>query len=170
MMINMLLGAAMQVASVTSLPAGYQDITWGMSVEKVKSLQEVHKAGKGSQYNYADHMETDPDVYVHRAADNKKIEYYFFEGKLYKIYIVYDRKVSTQKFYLNLIDKTQKQYGNSQSNYQENVMGIPVLHVKWDDGQSIMDLRSGAGYVYKVLIDKSAQKQKALQQQRKRSI
>jgi hypothetical protein len=165
----MLLGAAMQVASV-SLPAGDQDITWGMSVAQVKNLQEVHKAGKGSQYNYADHMETDPEVYVRRADDNKKIEYYFFKGKLYKIYIVYDRKVSTQDFYLKLIDKAQEQYGNAQSNYQENVMGIPVLHVKWDDGESIMDLRSGAGYVYKVLIDKSAQKEKALQQQRKRSI
>ncbi|MGD8572795.1 MAG: hypothetical protein PVF34_07125 [Gammaproteobacteria bacterium] len=169
MILPVLLGAVLQVAA-TALPNGHDDVTWGMTVSDVKSLHEVHKAGEGSQYSYADHMEKDPEVYVRRTGDNKKIEYYFFEGKLYKIYVVYDRNVSTQEFYLDLIGKAQKQYGKFQSNYQENVMGITVLHVKWDDGQSIMDLRNGAGYVYEVLIDKAAKKKKLLEQQRDRSI
>ena len=168
MLLSVLLAAVLQVAEV-ALPTGYQGITWGMTVEEVKNRVEVHKAGEGSEFGYADHLETDPEVYV-RSTSDKKIEYYFFKGKLYKIYVVYGREVSTQAFYLDLIDKAQEQYGNAQSHYQENVFGILVIHAKWDDGKSIMDLRSGAGYVYQVLIDKAAQKEKDLHQQRKRSI
>lgn len=169
MLAGVVLVALLQVAQVP-LPDGHKDIHWGMTVEQVKQKVQVYKAGEGSQFGYADHMETDPEVYVRSTSDNTRIEYYFFNGKLYKIYVVYDRAVSTQAFYLDLIDKAQAQYGNAQSNYQENVFGILVIHAKWDDGKSIMDLRSGAGYVYKVLIDKAAQQEKNLVQQRKRSI
>jgi hypothetical protein len=115
-------------------------------------------------------MEIDPDVYVRRTQDNKKIEYYFYHGRLYKIYIVYDREKSTDVFYKELINKAHKEYGPAQSHYQENVFGIMVLHVMWDDGSSTLDLRSGAGYVYEVLIDKAAEREKANQIRQKRSL
>ncbi|WP_455200306.1 hypothetical protein [Kaarinaea lacus] len=153
-----------------SLPNGFEGINWGMTIEELTSQFEVHKATPGSDYSYADHMEADPDVYVRHTEDNKKIEYYFFDGRLYKIYIVYDREKSTDRFYKSLIDKAHKEYGPAQSHYQENVFGILVLHVKWDDGTSIMDLRSGAGYVYEVLIDKAAEREKANKLRRKRNL
>jgi hypothetical protein len=102
--------------------------------------------------------------------NNKKIEYYFFNGRLYKIYIVYDRSKSSEGFYKSLIDKAHKAYGPAQSHYQENIFGILVLHVKWDDGSSTMDLRSGAGYVYEVLIDKDAEREKGNQIRQKRAL
>ena len=89
---------------------------------------------------------------------------------MYKIYIVYDRDKSTEAFYKELIEKTRKQYGPAQSHYQENIFGILVLHVKWDDGSSTLDLRSGAGYVYEVLIDKDAERKKANQIRQKRTL
>ena len=101
---------------------------------------------------------------------NRKIEYYFYKGRLYKIYIVYDRARSTETFYKSLIDKAQKEYGPAHSHFQENVFGILVLHVKWDDGTSTLDLRSGAGYVYEVMIDKAAERDKAKQLRRKRTL
>ncbi|WP_455206502.1 hypothetical protein [Kaarinaea lacus] len=167
-MINVLLSAALQVAM--TLPTGFEGITWGMGIEELTSQHEVHKAVPGSAYTYADHMEIDPDVYVRRTEDNKKIEYYFYNGRLYKIYIVYDREKSTDAFYKELIDKAHKEYGSAQSHYQENIFGIQVLHVKWDDGSSTMDLRSGAGYVYQVLIDKTAEREKANRIRQKRSL
>jgi hypothetical protein len=167
-MINLILGVTLQVAF--TLPNGYEGINWGMGIEELTSQHEVHKAEPGSTYTYADHMEIDPVVYVRRTDDNRKIEYYFYEGHLYKIYIVYDREKSTQEFYKGLIDHAYKEYGPAQSHYQENVFGIEVLHVKWDDGKSTLDLRSGAGYVYQVLIDKDAERRKANQIRQKRNL
>lgn len=167
-MMNLLFSVSLQVAFV--LPNGYEGINWGMDIEELTSRHEVHKATPGSAYTYADHMEIDPDVYVRRTQDNKKIEYYFYHGRLYKIYIVYDREKSTDVFYKELINKAHKEYGPAQSHYQENVFGIMVLHVMWDDGSSTLDLRSGAGYVYEVLIDKAAEREKANQIRQKRSL
>ena len=169
-MLNLLLFVSLQAQATIALPNGFQGITWGMSIEELTSQFEVHKATPGSGYSYADHMETDPDVYVRHTKDNRKIEYYFFDGRLYKIYIVYDRAKSTEGFYKNLIDKAQKEYGPAHSHYQENIFGILVLHVKWDDGKSTMDLRSGAGYVYEVLVDKAGEREKASEIRRKRSL
>jgi hypothetical protein len=167
-MMNLILGVAIQVA--VTLPNGFEGITWGMGIEELSSQHEVHKAEPGSAYTYADHMEIDPDVYVRRTKDNKKIEYYFYNDRLYKIYIVYDREKSTDAFYKALIDQAHKDYGPAQSHYQENIFGILVLHVKWDDGSSTLDLRSGAGYVYQVLIDKAAEREKANQIRQKRAL
>ncbi len=130
----------------------------------------MHQTSPESGFGYADHMEEDPNVYIRVTKDNKKIEYYFFSGRLYKIFIVHDREKSSEAFYKSLIDKAQKEYGPAQSHYQENVFGILVLHVMWDDGVSTMDLRSGAGYVYEVLIDKTAEREKAAKIRRKRSL
>ena len=167
-MFGLILTTALQVA--VTLPGGYQDMNWGMTVEQLTSQYDVHKAAEGSEYGYADHTEIDPEVYVRITEDNTRIEYYFFEGRLYKIYVVYDRTRSSADFYQKLIGEAQKRYGPAQSHYQENVFGILVLHVKWDDGTSSMDLRSGAGYIYEVLVDISAERKKANQIREKRTL
>ena len=89
----------LQVA-VSSLPNGYDGAVWGISAKQLEQLVEVHKATPGSEYNYSDHMETDPEVYIQFTKENKRIEYYFFKGKLYKIFIVYDRALTSPQFYL----------------------------------------------------------------------
>lgn len=159
----------MIATAANPLPTGYQGAHWGMSVEELTSQFEVNKAVAGSEYGYADHTETDPNVFVRFTKDNTRIEYYFFEDLLYKIYVIYDRAKSSKDFYQELIQKTRKEYGPAQSHYQERVFGLLVLHVKWDDGVSSLDLRSGAGYIYEVYIDKAAERKKA-SQIRKKSI
>ena len=159
----------LQLAS-TELPAGYEGAVWGMSVKQLQALVTVHKAVPGSEYNYADHAETDPNVYVRKTTDGTRIEYYFHQNKLYKIYVVYGRERSTREFYKKLIDQTQRVYGPAKSHYQEKYYGITVLHVKWEDQQSELDLRSGAGFVYQVLTDKKTKQKKDLLRQRKNSI
>lgn len=150
------------------LPKGYEGAHWGMSVEQLTSQLDVHKATPGTEYGYADHTETDPNVYVRITPDNTRIEYYFFEDHLYKIYVVYDRAKSSDNFYQNLIEATRDKYGTPQSHYQERVFGLLVLHVKWDDGSSTLDLRSGAGYIYEVYVDKAAERNKASQIRKKK--
>lgn len=145
------------------LPQGYDGAYWGMTIEELTSQVDVRKASPGSEYGYADHTEINPNVYVRITKDNTRIEYYFFEGTLYKIYVVYDRAKSSTEFYQKLITDTQSKYGPAQSHYQESNFGLLVLHVKWDDGKSTLDLRSGAGYIYEVYVDKDAEQKKASQ-------
>jgi len=152
------------------LPSGFEGANWGISPAQLQQQVTVYKAGLGSGYSYADHLEVEPDVYVRTTSDNKKIEYYFFKGKLYKIYVIYDRAKSDMPFYKQLIAGKQKTFGPAAAHFQEKVFGLLVLHVRWDDGVSILDLRSGAGYVYEVMVDKSAELEKARLQQNKRAI
>jgi hypothetical protein len=155
--------AAMLVTGSLSLPNGYEDISWGTTIEELTSQIDVHKATPGSEYSYADHMEQNPTVYVRVTKKDTRVEYYFFEGLLYKIYVVYNRAKSSDKFYQKRIIESRKQFGPAQSHYQEKVFGLLVLHVKWDDGTSSFDLRSGAGYIYEVYVDKKAERKKAAQ-------
>jgi len=156
----LLAGLFLSTASF-ELPTGYENAYWGMSIEELTSQTEVHKAVPGSEYNYADHTETDPEVYVRKTEDNTRIEYYFYEGLLYKIYVVFDRAKSSDDFYQQRILQTRKKYGSAQSHYQEKTFGLLVFHVKWDDGKSTLDIRSGAGYIYEVYVDKEREMKKA---------
>lgn len=154
--------AALVVATASQeLPDGYGDSHWGLTVEELTSQVDVHKAGSGSEYSYADHTELDPEVYVRVTEENTRIEYYFYNGLLYKIYVVYDRSKSSAEFYQQRIEETRKKYGPAQSHYQEKIYGLLIFHVKWDDGSSTLDLRSGAGYIYEVYVDKKAERKKA---------
>jgi hypothetical protein len=167
--IKVLFAGFLLVTANFELPKGYEESHWGMTIEDISSQVEVHKADLGSEYSYADHTETDPDVYVRLTKDKTRIEYYFYEGKLYKIYVVYDRAKSSAEFYQQRILETRKKYGPAQSHYQERTFGLLVLHVKWDDGKSTLDLRNGAGYIYEVYVDKEMERKKA-SEIRKRTV
>ncbi|HJP19736.1 MAG TPA: hypothetical protein QF468_13915, partial [Nitrospinota bacterium] len=79
------------------LPGGYKKAKWGMTVEelgKVMDITDVVSLGKF----YAEHFEWKPDVYVsYLPPDYQKIEYYFYNNKLYKIFIMYKLKKSKFK-------------------------------------------------------------------------
>lgn len=156
-----------------TLPTGYEQAHWGMSVSELEKIAELHKASAGSEYQYADHMETNPDVYVSILPD-KRVEYYFFQQKLYKIYLVYNKSFDTgtdsDAFYQALVQQHTDQYGKAHNTFQETVYGIKVQHNAWMNDDSVLDLRSGAGYVYQVRLDRKAAAAKTLLQQFRHSI
>jgi len=157
------------VSATPDLPDGYEKASWGMSVTELRKLVVVHKATPGSEYNYSEHMEVNPNVYIQKA-ENRRIEYYFFRGKLYKIFILYDRSLATPAFYQKLIKQHREKFGPPQHQFQETVFGILVNHTSWSDEQSSLDLRIGAGYVYQVRLQNRAAAAKKLLQQLKHSI
>lgn len=159
----------LQVA-VSSLPNGYDGAVWGISAKQLEQLVEVHKATPGSEYNYSDHMETDPEVYIQFTKENKRIEYYFFKGKLYKIFIVYDRALTSPQFYRQQITEASRKYGSPQGQFEEKVLGLTVKHTTWEGEQTLLDLRSGAGFVFEVLMDKDVAQAKAVRRQLKNAI
>lgn len=165
---NAIILILLQVAM--SLPNGHQNAVWGITAKQLTESVEVHKATPGSEYNYSDHMEVEPDVYIQFAEDKKRIEYYFFKGKLYKIYIVYDRALTSPEFYQQKIAEARQKYGPSQGHFEENVFGLTVKHTTWEGEQSLLDLRSGAGFIFEVLMDKKVAQAKALRQRLKNSI
>jgi hypothetical protein len=152
------------------LPQGYADARWGITPQELAEQVELHKATPGSEYNYSDHMETDPEVYIQLSEENKRIEYYFFKSKLYKVYIVYDKSLTSDEFYQQKIDETKAKYGEAKDRFDENYFGLPVKHIYWEDERSVLDLRLGAGFVYKVLIDKKTAHAKKILQQLKHAI
>lgn len=153
-----------------SLPNGYQGAAWGISPKQLEKLAEVHKATPGSEYNYSDHMETEPEVYIQFTKENKRIEYYFFKGKLYKIFIVYDRALTSAQFYQKKIAEARQEYGDPQGQFEEKVFGLMVKHTTWKGEQTLLDLRSGAGFIFEVLMDKKVAQVKALRRQLKNAI
>jgi hypothetical protein len=156
-------------SATTELPSGYEMANWGITVAELKKQTTVFKASPGSEYNYSEHMEVNPDVYVQKVAD-KRIEYYFFRGKLYKIFILYNRALANPESYQKLISQQSKKYGPPQRRYQEVVFGLQVQHASWSDKESSLDLRLGAGYVYQVRTQKSVAAAKKLLQQMRHSI
>ena len=153
------LTAFLQVA-VSLLPHGYDNAKWGTTAAELQNLTTVQKATPGHGFSYSEHAETNPDVYIGKTKDNHRIEYYFFKEKLYKIFIVYDRAQYSTDFYQKELTKLNAKYGPSKKTYQEVVFGIPVTHTMWENNDSILDLRMGAGFVYQVRLNKSAAQSK----------
>lgn len=156
--------------AVIGLPSGYEKATWGMSAEELQQVASVDKIELGDGLNYAEHLEEDPEVYVRLTDQHERIEYYFFEGRLYKIFIVYDRILYHTHFYDRLIGEVKGRYGPPHKIYQEELFGLPIQHSLWEDKSSILDLRKGAGFVYQVRIDKATDQKKARSLHKKKGI
>ncbi len=156
--------------AVSNLPNGHEKATWGMTVEELQRVASVEKADTEEGFNYAEHQEEDPEVYIRLAGGHERIEYYFFQGKLYKIFIVYDRILYHTRFYDRLIDEVKGDFGPPHKTYEEEFFGLPIQHHFWEDNVSSLDLRKGAGFVYQVRTHKALAEKKARLQQRKKSI
>ena len=168
--LNLISGLAVTLLTAINLPNGFEQIPWGTSAQVLQQIVPVHKAQQGSEYSYAEHMEIDPDVYVRKAADNQRLEYYLFNNQVYKIFIVYDRSDDDNLQYNQLVDKFIGDFGKPHSTYDETVFGIAVTHTIWEDEHSTLDVRHGAGYVYQVRVNKKLIKEKSLLQQQRNSI
>jgi len=153
-----------------SLPMGYEKAEWGITSKQLEALVPIVKINPGDNYYYAEHMEIDPDVYVFKTKEKKRIEYYFYKGKLYKIFVVYDRVSEPEKLYQQLKDKMITEYGEAARKYQRKVFGMLVIHTQWEDDKTIFDLRNGAGFIYQVRVQKDALKMKESTYNREKSI
>lgn len=148
------------LAAELTLPAGYEKSKWGITAGQLVKQVPAVKIEAGAKYHFAEHMEIDPDVYVLTGQDGKRIEYYFYKGRLYKVFVVYDKVANASAFYNQLKKTLIKKYGLPQREYAQKVFGITVNHALWEDPGSIFDLREGAGFIYEVRVQKSALKEK----------
>lgn len=152
------------------LPRGYQEATWGMTVAELQEKVPVQKVEEGDIYGFAEHGEVDPEVYVQVTPERLRVEYYFFEGRLYKIFLIYHPSRYSLDFYRNLVRELTRRYGPAHRTYTEQIMGLSIRHTVWEDEVSRLDLRMGAGFIYQVREDRAAAARKARQQRLKQSI
>jgi len=168
-MLNISLLAA-QFLFYTALPTVYHGAQWGISVSELNSQIKVYKASHHGNYNYADHSEINPDVYVRKTTDSKRLEYYFYNKKLYKIYVVYPKNRQNNTLYRKQVSVFKQLYGAPSEISRDKYFGLEIQHTRWNDEQTALDLRLGAGFIYEVWVDTNAAKQKALQQERTKAI
>ena len=154
----------------TTLPSGYDRAVWRMTAPELKKQLDVARAEMGDGFGYAEHLEEDPEVYYWNSPQHERVEFYFYQGRLYKIFIIYDRVYFHTRFYEKLVEETTTAYGNPQDRYQEEFFGIPIQHARWEDSASVLDLRKGAGFIYQVRIEKITAEKKAKAGTRKKSI
>ena len=131
-----------------------------MTLEELQGLVSVEKIIPGEGFNYAEHGEEDPDVYARMTDKHERIEYYFYKGRLYKIFIIYDRILSHTPLYEKLVEDVTREFGQPDRTYQEEFFGLRIDHSLWEDNISILDLRKGAGFIFQVRMDKETSKKK----------
>ena len=162
------------------LPHGYEKAKWGMTVEELSKVIEITEIVRLGKF-YAEHFEWKPDVYVtYIPPDWQKIEYYFYNNKLYKIFIIYKLKKSKfknpLKYYESIVNDTINSYGKPKASYEDNRFGFPIWHTIWEDNASQLDIRMGSRFIHKVLISKSLSTEKSMefenkfQKQRKQKV
>ena len=152
------------------LPSGYEQAKWGITAKQLEKQYPVVKVKPGAKYHFAEHMEIDPDVYVLTGQGDKRVEYYFFKARLYKVFVIYDKVPDTDGLYRKLKANLVKEYGQSKKEYIQEVFGFKVKHTIWEDEKTIYDLRSGAGFLYQVRVHKPSLKQKEQAYARKKAI
>ncbi|MEK7306519.1 MAG: hypothetical protein AAB014_02670, partial [Nitrospirota bacterium] len=76
--------------SYAKLPMGHEGARWGMSVDELKKISgDLVQADNRHKFYFGEHFETEPDVYYREKGKEERVEYYFYKGKLYKIFIIY---------------------------------------------------------------------------------
>ena len=78
-------------SSFATLPIGEGDLQWGASEQTLIDQYNVTKVDpKNPQGNhFTEFMEIDPEVYIDRSTPGKKFEFYFYQGKLYKTFVIH---------------------------------------------------------------------------------
>lgn len=156
----------------SALPIINEDIGWETTEYTLKKHFNVERAGDGSEHGhgYSDFTEINPIVYVDSSYQDKKIEYYFHNNKLYKIYTIYRSKTNEISFYNEKIAEFKKALGNPKENYTDELYSMPIQHYIWETENEKLDLRYGAGYVYEVRTNKKSAEEKQLKIDLKHAI
>ncbi len=153
-----------------AIPEGYGDARWKMTADELRGVTAIKRADPEDHFTYAEHLEEDPEVYIGTSQGHERIEYYFFEGQLYKIFVVYDRMLTHTGFYEQLIAQTEAEFGPPLNAYQEEFFGLLIQHTYWEDEASTLDLRKGAGFIYQVRTHKALADEKARASKKKKGI
>ncbi len=157
--------------SYAKLPMGHEGARWGMSVDELKKISgDLVQADNRHKFYFGEHFETEPDVYYREKGKDERVEYYFYKGKLYKIFIIYNRELYETSFYEDLIKKAKDSYGAPKDLFEEKTFGLRVFHALWDDGETTLDIRKGAGFIFQVLAEKSVASEKEKAQKKKKGI
>ena len=154
-----------------TLPIGHEGARWGMNVDELKKISgDLVQADNRHKFYFGEHFETEPDVYYKEKGKEERIEYYFYKGKLYKVFIIYDRELYETSFYEDLVKKTKDSYGAPKDVFEEKTFGLRISHALWDDGETTLDIRKGAGFIFQVLAEKSVVSEKEKAQKKKKGI
>lgn len=157
--------------SYAMLPKGYEGAKWGMSVDELKKVvKDLVKADNRNTFYFGEHFEMEPDVYYKEKGKNERVEYYFYKGKLYKIFIIYDRELYETSFYEDLIKKAKDIYGDPKDVFEEKTFGLRIFHTMWDDGETTVDIRKGAGFIFQVVTEKSIAEKKEMMRKKGKGI
>ena len=153
-------------------PLGNSNIKWGLSEEALKKSYSVNKVSDGSDHGhgYSDFTEVNPIVYVDSSSSDKKIEFYFHNGKLYKTYTIYLEQNNVESFYQQKTKALEDDLGVATRTYSDELFSMPIQHNVWEFENENLDLRFGAGYVYEVRTYKPVANEKIIEINLKHSI
>lgn len=148
------------------------EVGFGMSEsELLAKTQAVKVGGEGSRgHGYTEFGEENPVVYVDSSEKDKKVEYYFHNGKLYKVMTIYRDRVNDENYYIEKSKELEGKFGQPDRKFSEQLFSLIVLHQVWENENEELDLRFGAGYVHEVITDKSLRKDKEKQDLYKHAI
>lgn len=153
------------------LPKGYEGARWGMSVDELKKIvNDLVQADNKKKFYFGEHFETEPDVYYKEKGKEERVEYYLYKERLYKIFIIYDRELYDTPFYEGLINKMKEVNGPPKEVFVEKSFGLKISHALWDDGETTIDIRKGAGFIFQVITDKSIAEKKEKMHKKKKGI
>ncbi len=152
-------------AFICNLALANPTVKLGMSEEQLLKIVDAKKVSgmDGHQHGYSDFTEVNPVVYVDTSSSARKLEYYFHEGKLYKIYTIYRDQSDVSNLYQKKFNELAARLGEPKRQYTSEYFSMPIQHNVWDMGNEELDLRFGAGYVYEVLVNKPAALEKKKQ-------
>lgn len=152
---------------VATLPLGGGEMQWGISEQELQAQLTVQKVDtqQGSGHGYTDFSEVDPVVYIDRSQANKKVEFYFYKGKLYKTLTIDLSRNNDHAAYQAKITDLSQQLGEPTKKYNSQLFSMTVLHHVWTIGKTEYDVRYGAGYIYEVrtFTPAATEKRKAME-------
>lgn len=150
------------VLFANELPTGYEGISFGMTGKEVTAVNKnIRKADGQHHFSFGEHFEVNPNVYILELDEASRAEYYLFKNRVYKIFIIIDEdKKGDRKLYEKLVTATRNLYGEPKQRYVENNFNMQISHTRWHNQHTILDLRKGAGFVFKVIIDKQLNREK----------
>ena len=156
----------------SAFPINNKGFDWSITEEDLSKQFTVEKVSDGTSHGhgYSDFSEINPVVYVDNSTSEKKMEFYFYEKKLYKIYTIHKSKENESAFYKTKIIELQTVLGEPKEIYTDELFDMPIVHHIWETDTEKLDLRYGAGYVYEVRTNKSSADQKQLAIDRKHAI
>ncbi len=149
-------------SSFATLPLGEGDLQWEASAQ---TLMEHYNAVKVDPQNpqgnhFTEFMEIDPVVYIDRSTPGKKVEFYFYQGRLYKTFVIHLDQSNAQARYEEKIKTLTESLGTPSKQHQSIVYSIPVFHAIWEFEDEQYDVRFGAGYIYEVRTHKPTAEEK----------